>query len=77
MRYKNICVTSDLWTGLHMAVFDGTVTVVGPERTWSLKVHLQEESQTMKTTRLQACQCPSKQVGLFSIRRKPNPFKFF
>lgn len=30
-------MTSDLWTGLHMAVFNGTVSVVGPERTQSLQ----------------------------------------
>lgn len=32
---------ADLWAGLHVAVFDGAVSVIRPEGTRSLQVHLQ------------------------------------
>ena len=41
-------LTSDLGTGLHMAVFDGTVCVVGPEGTRSLQVHLDTRQKEEK-----------------------------
>ena len=33
-------MTSNLWAGLHVAVSVGAVSIVRPERTWTLQVHL-------------------------------------
>lgn len=49
-----VWLTSDLWAGLHMAVFDGTVSVVGPEGTRSLQVHLDTRQKEEKV-----CESPS------------------